>query len=865
MPPPNDDDLTREPAKKKAKLNDDTGKSEPEAAKIQHQSSLSSFFSFSNIKKAEKKQASESGVSMSTPSSANGSAKIDLPTNHDNGDKKVVAVSSSTEAVVPTQVSPSSAIWQSLHDSFVLIRKPKLRSIADSTPRQKVAAFDMDGTLVNWVGDFWPSKMTHYELWNTSVITKMQHLYDKEGYLIVIFTNQGGIQGAHNGKKASLLKAIIDWLESLVQRPLIVVASTKSLKKYKDRSFHKPTPKMWDKVFKPYFGKKSAPFDVKSSFFVGDSVGEDDPQGGVDEKFAESAGGGLGAFYTPDNFFGPSHQELRKRRSDLGGDREDEGAPTIPLYAIESRKALLGGYHSTDFSIKEKSQPILILLVGVQGAGKSSFCHRVLFGMNSDKREEKDSVDNRWTNRNKNWVWLSQDTINNGKPGKREIVEEEARTALQNGSSVLLDRMHLSPEQRQDMIESIVTQDMKSKVHIHVVVLNPSKETITRRVKNRTNHPGKVEGTKGVQFAMKSLGGLVIPTYKEKELRLISYASTGYTATQLALRYHFNAIHDVEEDGSHNYHGFHLGKRVPALTPLSVLSDTSIPTISLGTMKVGRRICTETVIKMVNLGFRSIDTAPTYKNEDKVGDALQGSSRSIDIFVIAKIPKKATTTQEVRIEFQKTCDQLKKSSVDLLLLHWPSDVIAQNTLPEVWACMEELVKEKKCKALGVCNFNEGALTQLLLCCTIPPIVNQVERHPLLPQFPLLEFCSRHNIWLQAHTPLGGSHGTEKILKHPALEEVAKETGLTPAQVVIRWNLQQGVLVVTKCSQESHANEILSCTNDHGKNTNTKLSAKHMKVLDNLTTNEKNTKRFIAPPFMYGSKAVYCWGERMPQK
>ena len=115
---------------------------------------------------------------------------------------------------------------------------------------------------------------------------------------------------------------------------------------------------------------------------------------------------------------------------------------------------------------------------------------------------------------------MSQDTINNGKPGRREKVEEEARNELRKGNSVLLDRMHLTPDQRQEMIESIVTSDTKSKVHIHVVVLNPSKETIAHRVKNRTNHPGKVEGDKGARIAMMSLRGLVQPTYEEKQLRL---------------------------------------------------------------------------------------------------------------------------------------------------------------------------------------------------------------------------------------------------------------------------------------------------------------------------------------------------------
>jgi DNA 3'-phosphatase len=896
MPPPKENNLTGEPAKKKVKLNiSGIYNCELEAAKPKQQSSLLNFFSSSSKKKAETtNRASKSRISSTAPSSNNNSRAIELPTKNDDADDKgnvtktaqsIAIVSTSIEAVVPKKVPPSSALWQSLHDNFVLIRKPRLRKIKGNdittnnpTPqhRQKVAAFDLDGTLVRWLSEspgFWPSQLAHYELWNSAVITKMQHLYDHEDYLLVIFTNQGGIQGAHTGKKASLIKAIVDWLESLVQRPLVVVASTKSLKKYKDRSFHKPTPNMWNKIFVPYFGKKSAPFDIKESFFVGDSADDDDPQGGVDKKFAERAGGGLGAFYTPDDYFGPSHQELRKRRLGLGEDGEGEIiVPKVPSAALESRKALLGGYHSLDLSNEERPLPILILLVGVQGSGKSTFCRRVLFGRNDDPHEGNDNDSHGHNNKNNNWVWLSQDTINNGKPGKREKVEEEARTELQKGNSILLDRMHLNPEERQTMIENVVTQDMQSKVQIHVVVLNPSKEIITRRVKNRTNHPGKVEGEKGVRFALQSLDRLVLPTYKEiagHQVRLISYVSTEYAVTQLALRYRYNTINIVNNETDSRHDGnseFQMAKSIPISTSVSTSSAISIPTISLGTMKIGRRICTETVQKMVALGFRSIDTAPTYKNEDKIGDALQASSsKSNNIFIIAKIPKRATTTEQVRVEFEKTLEQLNRTSVDLLLLHWPSDVIAQNTLREVWACMEILLKESKCKALGVCNFNEGALTQLLRYCTIPPVLNQVERHPLLPQFSLLEFCARHNIWMQAHTPLGGEKGREEILKHEIIEQVAEETGLTPAQVVIRWNLQQGVLVVTKCSQEGHANEILSCTKDDAKNTNSTLSPKHMKALDSLGNNDKNVRRFIAPPFMYGSKAVYCWGERMPRK
>ncbi|VEU37297.1 unnamed protein product [Pseudo-nitzschia multistriata] len=880
MPPPNDSHIGTElPARKKAKTDTDAG------SKVRQQSSLLNFFSSSPAKAAPKpktvsvrdaskppkpipdaappstKNAGGESATEATETSRPSTSGPKAPANHRGSD--------SVEAIVPKQVPASAATWDSLHDKFVLVRRPRLRSRASgadpSTPRTRVAAFDLDGTLLNWASEtpgFWPSQLHHYELWNSTVVDRMRQLYDRENHLLIIVTNQGGIQGAHTGKKATLLKSLIDWLESLVERPLVVVSSTKSLKKYKERSFHKPTPKLWTKVLVPYFGKKSARFDRSASFFVGDSADEDDAQGGVDKKFASSVG--LGAFYTPEEYFGASHRDLREKRAQLGG--RDEGVvPETPASALEARKALLGGYLNPIEGNEQREQnkkPILLILTGIQGSGKSTFCRRVLFGRNMDSNDESGDEKN-------GWVWLSQDTINNGKPGKREKVEEQAREALRKGFSVLLDRMHLDAEERGTMINNVVLghEDLKSRVRIHSVVLNPSRDVVARRVKNRTNHPGKVEGDAGVRIALGSMGRLAMPTYTEASeegkgpFELISVASSEHATVQLALRYHYTAGGTGESKS--RFSGFQSAERVPLPISSPNSNIPSIPSLSLGTMNMGRRTCTETVQLMLASGFRSIDTAPTYKNEDKVGEALRGSGLSDDVFVIAKVPKRATDAEQVREEFEKTLRELDRGSVDLLLLHWPSDVIAQNTLGEVWGCMEGFVRDKRCKALGVCNFNEGALLKLLRCCTIPPVLNQVERHPLLPQFSLLEVCARHNVLVQAHTPLGGAKNIGELLSHATVERVAKETGLAPAQVLVRWNLQQGVLVVARCSQEGHARELLACTTNEQHQTIPELTPAQMQALDGLTNDKKKTKRFVAPPFMFGSKAVYCWSGQKP--
>jgi len=870
MSPSKDDVLGKndEPAKKKSKItsaNDDI-------AKPKQQSSLMSFFS-SSSKTEEMKSHDNSNDDVLKKAAS--SSKINYKQKNPDNINEKVTDNDTAKAIIPKNVA-SSATYDSLNDKFVLIRKPRKRSNGnDELPRTSVAAFDLDGTLLKWISDspgFWPSQLVHYELWNDNVITKMRHMYDEEHSLLVIFTNQGGIQGAHTGKKASLIKSLLDWLESIIQRPLIAIASTKSLKKYREKSYHKPGSNMWKKILVPYFGKKSQPFNVSSSFFVGDSADESDPQGGVDKKFAESVGL---AFYEPQEYFGVSNQEIRQRRAtvdqQLGG---NDGFPITPLTALEARNALMSGY----YPLHSQGRPILLILSGVQGSGKSKFSRYVLYGENESQNDERNK-----SNNNNNWVWLSQDTINNGKPGKREKVFDACRKAILEGKSVIVDRMHLDSAQRQSTIINVVTDEIKdsTNVNVHVVLLNPSKKLITHRVKNRQHHPAKVEGEHGVKLALQSLNQLVVPTYKEEGLDLISCASTEFTSTQLALRYH-HAIIDVDNEEGLSNDTFKTMESVLVSSSSGTSSQNSgpesflsIPRISLGTMKIGRRKCTEVVQKMITGGlFRSIDTAPTYKNEDKIGEALNNidisSSDYDDVFIIAKVPKRATDSDLCREEFEKTLKNLNRKYVDLLLLHWPSDVIAQNTLIDVWECMESFIKNGKCKALGVCNFNENALAKLLRCCTVPPVVNQVERHPLLPQHALVDFCARNNILIQAHTTLG--QGREDILQNPTIVKIANEVKKTPAQVLVQWNLQHGVLVVTKCTQEAHAKEILSTiiessclSSDTTKKTKEKgknlifLLPTHMKALDGLG----NGKRFIAPPFMYGSLAIYCWGERMP--
>jgi DNA 3'-phosphatase len=774
---------TEEPAKKKAKKN-------------AMQTNLFSFFSSSS--ESKQTQEEDCNKKISTPTKQSETKKVESASpavKTDSGASQSSDAKSGEvpDPIVPSQVPPPrNVLWLSLHDDIVIIRKP-----TNEKPRTKVAAFDLDGTLINWstsFSGFWPSQLSHYELWSSTVPGKLRALHD-EGYKLVLISNQGGIQKAHKGKKATLVKGVMDWLANLIDRPVHAVMSTKTLKK-SENSFHKPTPKMWQVVIDSL--NKREEVDISQSFFVGDSADPDDNQGGVDLKFAQAVGKENPLqFYTPDDYFGPSDSERRQKAK--GFEQLAESPP--PKEALQARSALLGGY---------LQGPILLILCGVQGSGKSTFCQQLL----------KDAKDD-------HWIHLSQDTINKGKPGKREKVEEEARAALERGHSVVVDRMHLDPGQRSYFVE--VAKSVK--VAAHGVLLNPPKEVIAKRVKERTNHPGKVQGEEGARRALQSVDKMVMPTYSE-ELQLISCASTPAGVSRLANFYKCVA----------------KGCSIPEPLTEVPLSDTfAIPSIALGTMGIGKKITKTVVLSVTSVGFRAIDTAPTYKNEDRVGDALEEIAS--EIFCVAKIPKKATQPEDVRSELEATLKNLRLGSVHLLLLHWPCDVIAAGTLAAVWKEMEQCYKEGKCKALGVCNFNTNALAMLLCNCSIPPLVNQVERHPFLSQMDIFDFCARNNILVQAHTPLG--QGKEELLANPVITRISKEASMTPSQVVLRWNLQQGVLVTPKCSTEEHAKELLSSS---------MLSSEQMKALDSLDKG----KRFVNPPFMYGS-ASFCWGKQMPRK
>ncbi len=704
------------------------------------------------------------------------------------------ATPAETRPIVAKEVkTPKSVTWTALHSQNLLVRSPVVFN-----PRDKVAAFDLDQTLANWnvPPGSWPSSIQQYELWNSSVIDKLRKL-DKDGYKLVIFSNQGGIKGALHGKIAARVKCIIDWVAKKVGRPIFALCSTMSGSEY-----HKPNSGMWQVME----SRCNAGVEVRidSSFFVGDSdgTGEGYQLQGVDKAFAQNVGRLRNAemkFYTPKEFFGESNLELRSSALP----KSEMKSYNMPKRATAERAALLGGY---------LTQPLLLILVGVQGSGKTSFCQTLGQG----------------------WCHLSQDTINSGRPGERKDVELAARSILkQKQKSVVIDRMHLDAAQRQYFVQI----GKEAGVNVHCLVFVAAKDDITKRVKERTNHPGGVEGEQGAKLAVASLSKLIKPTYNEG-FALINHTHSGISPIMDAYR----------SIGSN-------AKRPIRKSIILGNCDEKLQMITLGTFKLKKQDVSSTISLASRLGINSLDTAPTYENEVEIGNSLRSHEHKVS--VIVKVPKRATTATQAREEVMRSLSALKLKCADIVLLHWPSDLIESGTLVPVWKELESMKESGICKTLGVCNFSVSALQMLISSCTIKPQVNQVERHPLLPQYELLDYCSSEGIVVQAHSPLGGGN----LLQHSTIQKVAKESGkVSPAQCCLLWNIQQGVPVVVKCSSPTHLREITALLHDG--TDGLALSANHMKELHELS---KQNHRFVAPKFMLRPKAIYSWEDTAVQQ
>lgn len=220
--------------------------------------------------------------------------------------------------------------------------------------------------------------------------------------------------------------------------------------------------------------------------------------------------------------------------------------------------------------------------------------------------------------------------------------------------------------------------------------------------------------------------------------------------------------------------------------------DLSIPQLGLGVFQVPAEEAQQVVEQALEAGYRHIDTAAAYVNESGVGAALRASGLPReDVFVTSKLRNGDQGFDAARRAYARSCTQLGLEYLDLYLIHWPNPEAA--LWQDSWRALENLAQTGALRAAGVSNFLVEHLEELTAFAGLPPAVNQVELHPTFQQEDVVQWCQSRDIAVEAYSPLG--QGTD--LEHPTIAGIADELGLSAAQVVLRWHLEKGHIVIPK--------------------------------------------------------------------
>jgi len=276
-----------------------------------------------------------------------------------------------------------------------------------------------------------------------------------------------------------------------------------------------------------------------------------------------------------------------------------------------------------------------------------------------------------------------------------------------------------------------------------------------------------------------------------------------------------------------------MASKIPSL---KMNNGAEIPVFGLGTWKSKPGEVREAVENAIDVGYRMIDCALAYQNENEVGQAIatkvkQGVVKREDLFITSKLWNTYHRADLVPVCMKKTLTDLGLDYVDLYLIHWPMGYKEDGELfpkdadgkflysdvdyLESWKAMEELVRLGLPPAIGFSNFNSDKISHVLANGTIKPAMNQIECHPYLNQAKLIEWCRSKDILVTAYSPLGSpdrpwAKPTDpKLVEDPKLVALAKKYGKSPAQLILRWNAQRGVIIIPKTVSKSRLVENMS--------------------------------------------------------
>lgn len=246
-----------------------------------------------------------------------------------------------------------------------------------------------------------------------------------------------------------------------------------------------------------------------------------------------------------------------------------------------------------------------------------------------------------------------------------------------------------------------------------------------------------------------------------------------------------------------------------SLTDCYKLSNgVEIPCIGFGTWQTpDGDVCVSSVLSAIEAGYRHIDTAQGYGNEESVGLAVKKSG--IDrkkLFITSKLTNSEHGYERTLAAFEETMKKLDMDYLDLYLIHWPNPIAFRDHWQEAnagtWKAFEELYKAGRIRAIGISNFRPHHIEELMKTATVAPMVNQIRLCPGETQDEVVDYCRSHNIQLEAYSPLG----VGKIFEVPEMKALAEKYGKSIAQICIRWSLQRGYLPLPKSVTPSRIKE-----------------------------------------------------------
>jgi len=260
--------------------------------------------------------------------------------------------------------------------------------------------------------------------------------------------------------------------------------------------------------------------------------------------------------------------------------------------------------------------------------------------------------------------------------------------------------------------------------------------------------------------------------------------------------------------------------------------ETEIPEIGLGTYKLYGKECKKVVSEALAMGYRHIDTAQVYQNEEEIGDAVKQSGIDRDeLFITTKLWHTNLDHDSVLQSSEESLKSLKTPYVDLLLIHWPNQ---QEPLMQTLEAMMILRDQGKVMNIGISNFPLSMAMQVIEEHRVPIFTNQVEYHPFLGQFGLLDYSYDHDFLITAYSPLAQG----LVMQNELLISIGKEYGKSAAQVALRWLIEQeNVVVIPKATSADHLRANMDIYDFE-------LSDVHFEAIDAL----EKERRMVNPPF-----------------